>query len=138
MQAPLGSAFTVVATIILAFFAVEKCTLLYEEYVMQAIIIEKDKDFLEKCQTPEGYASMNHHPNFCEKILATARVGAFWHAVNRVAGSLPIEDVMQRLEQLSWKALALAAVCFLLMPSFCIRLSRSQQEALPYYAKCAA
>ena len=73
MQAPVSSAFTVITAIVLAFFAAEKCTLLYEEYVMQAIIIEKDRDFLGKCQTPEGYASMNHHPNFCEKIIATAR-----------------------------------------------------------------
>ena len=46
MQAPVSSAFTVITAIVLAFFAAEKCTLLYEEYVMQAIIIEKDRDFL--------------------------------------------------------------------------------------------
>lgn len=102
---------------------------------MQAIIIEKDRDFLAKCQTPEGYASMNHHPNFCEKILATARTGAFWHAVRKVAGSLPAEQAVHGLESLSWKACLAAAVAFLIMPSWIIRQSRSRHECIPYYIK---
>jgi len=135
MRAPVTSAFTVVMTIFLLFFAVEKGTLLYEEYVMQALIIEKDADFFRKCETPEGYASMNHHPNFCEKIIATARVGAFWHAVNRVASSLPVEQAVAKLESLSWKVLATRAACFLLAPSLLIRQSRARQEAIPYFVK---
>lgn len=135
MQAPLTSLLTAMVGIVLVFFAVEKGTLLYEEYVMQALIIEKDGDFLRKCQTAEGYASMNHHPNFCEKIIATARVGAFWHAVNRVAGSLPLQEALQRAENVSWKVIAATAACFLIMPSFFIRYARMQQESLPYYAR---
>lgn len=135
MQSPIGSALTVGASIFLFFFAVEKFCMLREEYVMQAIIIEKDMDFLKKCETPQGYASMNHHPNFCEKIIATARTGAFWHAVKKVAGSLPVDQTVQRLENVSWKILLLAAVCFLFVPSLFIRQSRTRQDAIPYFSK---
>lgn len=124
---------TVAVSIMLAFFAVDKLCLLREEYVMQAIMIEKDKDFLVKCQTAEGYANMNHHPNFCEKIIATARTGAFWHAVRKVAGSLPVDEAVHRLESVSWKVLLLLALAFLFVPSLFIRHSRSRQDAIPYY-----
>lgn len=137
MQSLLASAATVTLGIVLCFFAVEKVCMLREEYVMQAIIIEKDRDFLAKCQTPEGYASMNHHPNFCEKILATARTGAFWHAVKKVASSLPAEQAAQSLDKLSWRALLAAGVAFLVMPSLFIRQSRSRHDFIPYYAKDA-
>ncbi len=136
MQSLLVSTATVSMGIVLAFFAVDKACLLREEYLMQAIIIDKDRDFLAKCQTPEGYASMNHHPNFCEKILATARTGAFWHALRRVASSLPAEQVVQVFDRLGWKVFLAAALVFLVMPSWFIRQSRSRQDHIPYYAKC--
>ena len=63
-QSLLASIATVAVGILLSFFAVDNFCLLREEYVMKAIIIEKDREFLSKCQTPEGYANMNHHPNF--------------------------------------------------------------------------
>lgn len=135
MQSLLASAATVVMGIALAFFAVEKACALREEYVMQSIIIEKDRDFLEKCQTPEGYASMNHHPNFCEKILASARTGAFWHAVRVVAGSLQFDQALQVFERLSWKVAAFAALLFLLVPTLLIRQSRVRRDAIPYYCE---
>jgi hypothetical protein len=134
-QSLLTSISTVAACILLAFFAVDKFCLLREEYVMQAIIIEKDKEFYSKCQTPEGYASMNHHPNFCEKIIATARTGAFWHAVRKVAGSLPIDEAVHRLESVSWKVLIVLALGFLFVPSLFIRHSRSKHDVIPYYYK---
>lgn len=129
------SAITATMCVFFAFFAVEKFCMLREEYVMQAIIIEKDRDLLSKCQTAEGYASMNHHPNFCEKILATARTGAFWHAVKRVASSLPAEEATMALERLGWKVGLAAAALFLIMPSVVIRQARSRQECIPYYYK---
>jgi len=137
-QSLLASLATVATGILLAFFAVDKFCLLREEYVMQAIIIEKDRDFLSKCQTPEGYASMNHHPNFCEKIIATARTGAFWHAVRKVAGSLPVDEAVHKLESVSWKVLIVLALGFLFVPSLFIRHSRSRCDTIPYYCKAPA
>jgi hypothetical protein len=128
MQSPLSTAFTVVFCICVGFFAVEKGTMLYEEYVMQALIIRKDLDFLKKCKTAEGYASMNHHPNFCEKIIATAEVGAFWHAVRRVSGSLPFEEMMGVFQRLSWQFMAVLAVLTLVFPSLIISQWRSRQD----------
>jgi hypothetical protein len=135
MQSLLASAASAALCVVFAFFAVERACMLREEYLMQAIIIEKDRDFLSKCQTPEGYASMNHHPNFCEKILATARTGAFWHAVKRVAGSLPTEQATQSLERMGWKAGLVIAVLFLIMPSVFIKQARSRHDFIPYHCK---
>jgi len=135
MQAPAATAFTITTCIFLSFFAVEKGTMLYEEYVMQALIIEKDFEFLQRCQTPEGYAKMNHHPNFCEKIITTARVGAFWHALNKVASSLPTKELVQLLENASWKFLAFCAALFILMPTFCISAVRTKNDQLPCFIK---
>jgi hypothetical protein len=137
MQSLVASAATVAFGIALTFFAVEKFCLLREEYLMQAIIIEKDRDFLAKCETPEGYASMNHHPNFCEKILATARTGAFWHAVRKVASSLPAEQAAHFFERLGWRAAVACGLAFLIMPSLFIRQCRSRHDVIPYYAKHA-
>ena len=134
-QSLLASFATVAVGILLAFFAVDKFCLLREEYVMQAIIIEKDKEFLSKCQTPEGYANMNHHPNFCEKIIATARTGAFWHAVRKVAGSLPVDEAVHKLESVSWKVLLVLALGFLFVPSLFIRHSRTRHDVIPHYYK---
>lgn len=135
MQSILMTASTAVLCVVFVFFAVEKACLLREEYVMQAIIIEKDKDLLAKCETAAGYASMNHHPNFCEKILATARTGAFWHAVKRVASSLPTEEASAALERFGWKIGLAAAALFLIMPSLFIRQARIKQEYIPYHYK---
>lgn len=137
MQAPVGPLLTVTLGIFLTFFAVEKLTLLYEEYVMQSIILGKDMKLLADCQTAEGYANLNHHPNLCENILARARVGAFWHALNRVAGSLPVREAIEKVENASWKILALLAVALLVVPSVFIKQSRARQEVIPYFAKCA-
>lgn len=135
MQSILMTASTAVLCVIFAFFAVEKACMLREEYVMQAIIIEKDRDLLSKCETAEGYASMNHHPNFCEKILATARTGAFWHAVKRVASSLPTGEATAVFERVGWKLGLATAALFLIMPSLFIRQARSKQEYIPYHYK---
>jgi hypothetical protein len=133
MQSPLSTAFTVTFAICLAFFAVSKGTMLYEEYIMQALIIEKDMDFLRKCRTSEGYASMNHHPNFCEKIIATAELGAFWHAVRKVSNSLPVEEAFVALQRTSWQLAAIAAVACLVFPSLFISQARSRQECVPLH-----
>lgn len=121
--------------IVLCFFIVEKLCLLREEYLMQSIIIEKDRDFLAKCKTPEGYASMNHHPNFCEKILATAHTGAFWHAVRKVASSLPSDQLAQGAERIGWKLALAAGVAFIVMPSVFINHNRARQYHIPQYSK---
>jgi len=128
MNAPLSTAFTVVFCICLGFFAVEKGTMLYEEYIMQALIIEKDMEFLRKCKTPEGYASMNHHANFCEKIMATAELGAFWYAVKKVSSSLPFEEAFAAVHKVSWQLAATAAVLCLVFPTLVISQMRVRQD----------
>jgi len=134
MQSPVASACTVVFVIATGFFATGKLCMLREEYLKQAIIIEKDWDFLQKCETAEGYANMNHHPNFCENIMATARIGAFWHAVNKVAGSLPFEDLLAGIQKVSWQLLAVLAVACLVFPSLVISQLRFKQERLPMHS----
>lgn len=131
----LASSASACVIVVFTFFAVEKMCLLREEYLMQSIIIEKDKDFLAKCQTPEGYANMNHHPNFCEKIIATARTGAFWHAVKKVASSLPLDQMGLNIEKIGWRVCLAGGLLFLIMPSIFLRNSRTNREFIPYYSK---
>lgn len=135
MRNPLATVTAVLLGVFLLFLTVEKGTMLYEEFVMQSLIIEKDRDLLQRCQTPEGYANMNHHPNFCEKIISAARVGAFWHALHRVSSSLPVRDVLSYAETVSWRA----CLCFTLL-SILIALTysvmpRGQAPIMPYYLK---
>lgn len=135
MQAPITTAFSIALGIVVFFFAVEKGTMLYEEYVIQALIIEKDMELLQRCETAEGYAKMNHHANFCERIITTARVGAFWHALNKVAGSLPTHHIAQCIENTSWKVLLVLGLGFMFMPTLFISACRAKHDPMPYYVK---
>ena len=133
MQSPFSSACTILFTLIMSFFAVEKLCLLHEEYLVQSQIIEKDAWLRERCADPETYSKINHHPGLCEKIEATARIGATWHAINKVAGSLPFDEAVATLQRASWQIMALIAVAILVFPSVIISFFRQRQDHIPVY-----
>jgi hypothetical protein len=133
MQSPFSSACTVIFTLVISFFAVEKLCLLHEEYLVQSQIIEKDSWLRERCADPQTYSKINHHPGLCEKIETTARIGAVWHAINKVAGSLPIDEAFSSFHRASWQFMALLAVIILVFPSVIISHFRQRQDQLPVY-----
>ena len=133
MQAPLTSACTVLFTMVMGFFAVEKVCLFHDEYLKQSQIIEKDSWLRLQCSNPETYAKINHHPGLCEKIEAVAKKGAFWHAVYIVSSSLPFDEVLIAAQRASWQFFAVLAVLCLIFPSLVISQLRSRHERIPVY-----
>lgn len=133
MQAPVTSACTVVFTLMLFFFAVEKICVFHEEYLKQAQIIEKDSWLRLQCSNPETYAKINHHPGLCETIEAVAKKGAFWHAVFMVSSSLPFDEVLLAAQRASWQFFAVLAVLCLIFPSLVISQLRVRQDRTPPY-----
>jgi hypothetical protein len=136
MYAPITSACTVLFTLVLGFFAVEKVCMFHEEYLKQSQIIEKDSWLRLQCSNPVTYAKINHHPGLCEKIEAVARRGAFWHAVYMVSSSLPFDEVLIAAQRASWQFFAVLAVLCLIFPSLVISQIRSKQDKIPMYSPC--
>ena len=133
MYLPITSACTYLLTVCFLFFFIQKLCLLHEEYLLQSQLIEKDVWLRQQCSNPETYAKINHHPGLCEKIEATARVGAFWFALNKVVTSLPFEEVIHSLQRSSWQFFAIIALICLFFPSLCITHLRYRQDRLPLY-----
>ena len=131
MYLPFPAIFMSVFIVIMCFFFAQKACLLHEEYLLQSAIIEKDAWLRVQCSNPETYAKINHHPGLCEKIEATARVGAFWHALNKVACSLPFEEALGIFQRLSWQVALLVAILFVVFPSFVASHVRSRYDVLP-------
>ena len=116
-----------------AFFALQKLCALHAVYELRTARIEKESWLRVQCGRPEFYTNMRYHTNLCEEVEATARIGAAWHALTEVAGSLPIPDLLQALHRLGWPLACALALAFLLFPSAIIAQMRQRQERLPRY-----
>ena len=124
---------TVCASVVAAFFALQKVCALHAAYELRRVRIEKEVWLRDQCARPEFYTNMAHHTNLCEEVEATARIGAAWHALTEVAGSLPVPDLIHSLHRLGWPFAAAAALVCLLFPSAVIAQMRQRQERLPLY-----
>jgi hypothetical protein len=132
----LSSAATVACALVLAFFATDKLCLLHHSYQLQAAKIEKESWLRKQCSMPDFYSNMRYHTSICEEVESTARIGAMWHAVNEVAGSLPFEEILHAVQRASWPFLAVLAVVCLFFPSILIAQMRSRHDRLPVYTHC--
>jgi hypothetical protein len=133
MPSVFGNIAAVCAAVASAFFALQKICVLHAAYELRRTRIEKETWLRAQCARPEFYTNMRYHTNLCEEVEATARIGAAWHALTEVAGSLPIPDLLQALHRLGWPLAAALALAFLLFPSAVIAQMRQRQERLPRY-----
>ncbi len=135
-SALMSSAATVVCTLVLSFFATDKLCLLHQSYQLQAAKIEKESWLRDQCSMPDFYSNMRYHTSICEEVESTARIGAMWHAVNEVAGSLPFGELLHAFQRASWPFLAVLAVVCLFFPSILIAQWRTRSDRLPVYGHC--
>ena len=129
----LSSAATVACALVLSFLATDKLCLLHQSYQLQSAKIEKESWLRSQCAKPDFYSNMRYHTSLCEEVESTARIGAMWHAVNEVAGSLPFGDVLHAAQRASWPFLAVLAVVCLFFPSVLIAQMRHRHARLPVY-----
>ena len=133
MPSVLSNLGTVCVSVVVAFFVVQKVCALHAAYEIRRTRIEKEAWLRAQCARPEFYTNMRYHTNLCEEVEATARIGAAWHALTEVAGSLPIPDLLQAAHRLGWPLACALALAFLLFPSAIIAQMRHRQERLPRY-----
>lgn len=133
MPSVLGNLAAACGSVVAAFFALQKVCALHAAYELRAARIEKEAWLRAQCARPDFYTNMAHHTNLCEEVEATARIGAAWHALTEVAGSLPIPDLINSLHRLGWPLAGALALVFLLFPSAVIAQMRQRQERLPLY-----
>ena len=133
MPSVLANLLTVCASVATAFFVVQKICALHTAYELRSTRIEKEAWLRAQCVRPEFYTNMRYHTNLCEEVEATARIGAAWHALTEVAGSLPLPDLIQAVQRLGWPLACALALAFLLFPSAIIAQMRQRQERLPRY-----
>ena len=137
MPSILSNLVTVCTAIAVSFFVLHTVCALHSSYALRRTRIEKEGWLRAQCAKPEFYTNMRYHANLCEEVEATARIGAAWHALTEVAGSLPVADLFQALHRFGWPFAAGAALVFLLFPSVVIAQMRYRQERLPRY-QCIA
>lgn len=130
---------TSVCVVPLAFFGTNKVCQVRELYSIRLDRIEKESWLRSQCADPKFYTNMRYHSNLCEEVEATARIGAFWYAVNEVAASLPVLDTLVALQRASWPFWVGLALLLILFPSLIIALVRamSAPEVLPTTCRTA-
>ena len=128
MPPVLTNLITVCAAVVAAFFALQKVCELHAAYELRRTRIEKETWLRSQCARPEFYTNMRYHTNLCEEVEATARIGAAWHALTEVAGSLPVPDIFHAAQRLGWPLACVLALAFLLFPSAVISQMRQRQE----------
>jgi hypothetical protein len=133
MRSVVSNFATIAASVLLAAFAVQKLCVLHSAYQLQQERIEKEAWLRAQCAQPHFYTNMRHHSNLCEEVEATARIGALWHAVQEVAGSVPPADAVALVQRLSWPVMAAAAFTCLFFPSLLIAQMRGRHDRLPLY-----
>ncbi len=133
MASVVGNLVAICASVVAAFFALQKVCALHAAYELRTARIEKEAWLRAQCTRPEFYTNLAYHTNLCEEVEATARIGAAWHALTEVAGSLPIPDLIHCLHRLGWPLAAALGLVFLLFPSAIIAQMRQRQERLPRY-----
>ena len=133
MIAGVTSCITMGLTLCICFLTMSKICLLHEEYVARKQQIESESWLRDKCTDSEFFSRLGQHTNICEQIELTARVGAMWHAINKVSNSLPLIHTWTILQKLSWPFMATTAVVLLLFPSLVIcRWNQHTQQYIAY------
>jgi hypothetical protein len=124
---------SVCASVVAAFFVLQKVCALHTAYQLRSTRIENETWLRDQCASPEFYTNMRYHTNLCEEVEATARIGAAWHALTEVAGSLPVPDLLNALHRLGWPFACALAAAFLFFPTVVIAQMRHRYEKLPLY-----
>ena len=133
MRSVVANFATIAASVLLASFAVQKLCVLHSAYLLQQERIEKEAWLRTQCAQPQFYTNMRHHSTLCEEVEATARIGALWHALQEVAGSVPPADAVALVQRLSWPVMAAVAFACLCFPSLLIAQMRGRHDRLPRY-----
>ena len=67
---------SVCASVVAAFFVLQKVCALHTAYQLRSTRIENETWLRDQCASPEFYTNMRYHTNLCEEVEATARIGA--------------------------------------------------------------
>jgi hypothetical protein len=122
--------------IVMSFFAADKLCLGYRHFQLRAAKIEQESWLRARCAEPEFYANMRYHSTLCEDVEATARVGAAWYAINEVATSLPMPNLVDLLNKASWTTVACMGIVLLVCPSLLIaHLTAPAGRTIPLYVQ---
>jgi hypothetical protein len=131
MRAALGHLATVIATVLVSSAAVHRLCVFHAAYQLQRERIEREAWLRDQCASPEFFAHMRHHTDVCDRVEATARIGAAWHALQATCVVVPAEDLAVLVQRLSWPVLAALACLCILCPSLLVAHARGRATGLP-------